>query len=212
MAAILDYSSLKTEIQNFMNKSNLAGDVDLFIDLCESELATRLRSARMLALTENGNTTTGILDLDAAPFVRFLEIQSLQIDVNGRSRILNYVSPDLYFTQYADRIAGTPEYYTVMNNSIYMLPAPDEARDYTALYYQRTTPLDDTNTTNWVLTNDPQLYLYGSLYHAAVFIRDDQRAQEYMGIFEKLLHIHNDRQKRVRHGGTSRMISETTVI
>jgi len=50
------------------------------------------------------------------------------------------------------------------------MPRPDS--NYTAYinYYKGFDALSDTNTTNYILTSHPSIYLYGSLFHAANFL------------------------------------------
>ena len=50
-------------------------------------------------------------------------------------------------------------------------PAPDTAYTGYLSYYKSFGALSDTNTTNYILNNHPGIYLYGSLYHAANFLR-----------------------------------------
>ena len=43
-------------------------------------------------------------------------------------------------------------------------------------YYQAITTLASDSDTNWLLTYEPDLYLYTALLHAAPFLQDQQRA------------------------------------
>lgn len=49
-----------------------------------------------------------------------------------------------------------------------------------AVYMQGITPLSGTTPTNWLLTNYPSTYLWGSLCFAALYIGDDPRAPTWL--------------------------------
>lgn len=47
-------------------------------------------------------------------------------------------------------------------------------------YYTVIEPLSETNESNWLLEDGPDVYLFGALHEAAVYIRDDARATLWM--------------------------------
>ncbi|MCW3539333.1 phage adaptor protein [Burkholderia cenocepacia] len=47
-------------------------------------------------------------------------------------------------------------------------------------YYTVIEPLSDTNQSNWLLEDGPDVYLFGALHEAAVYVRDDARATLWM--------------------------------
>jgi len=65
---------------------------------------------------------------------------------------------------------GLPLAYTILGDTFRFMPRPDS--NYTAFinYYKGFDALSDTNTTNYILTSHPSIYLYGSLFHAANFL------------------------------------------
>ena len=58
-------------------------------------------------------------------------------------------------------------------------PTPSGATSLSIDYYQRIPALTSSNTTNWLLTDHPHLYLYTSLLHATPFLMDDARYQVF---------------------------------
>jgi hypothetical protein len=211
MAAITSYATLKTAIQNWMDRDDLSGNVDEFIDLVESDIAEQLRAINMLVIA-TGTASTGVINIAASPFTRFQEIQALWLTVSGVKRVLNYIPPNIYASRYEDNVAGIPEYFTFMDLDLYLLPAPADTYTYTALYYQKAVPLDSSNTSNWILSGHAGLYLYGAMYHASLFEKDEQRAALYAGLFEKKIMEIQRRTNAARQGGSSRMISEVRAI
>jgi hypothetical protein len=47
-------------------------------------------------------------------------------------------------------------------------------------YYSILEPLSETNDSNWLLEDSPNTYLFGALYQAGVYMRDDIRAGQWM--------------------------------
>jgi hypothetical protein len=45
--------------------------------------------------------------------------------------------------------------------------------------------LSSTNTTNWLLTQAPDVYLYGSLMQAAPYLKEDERITVWASIYAR---------------------------
>jgi hypothetical protein len=54
-------------------------------------------------------------------------------------------------------------------------------------YYATIPALSVSNTTNWLLTDSPDLYLYGALLQAAPYLQDDQRISTWGTLYERCL-------------------------
>jgi len=204
------YANLKTEIADWLNKSNLTTRIDSFIDLAEAQINRDLRTQDMEAIA-SASVSSNPVDLTASPFTRYRKMRSVSIVVGGGDVVLNYLSPDLYKARYSATASGVPEYYTIIGSSLYLDPAPDQAYTYTAYYYQSLNPLSGTNTSNWVLANHPDLYLYGSLSAARMFLKK-QDVEGYEMAYRMALAAVKREDIRDRQGGTSRMITEAGVV
>ena len=66
--------------------------------------------------------------------------------------------------------SGRPNVYTILGDNFRFAPTPDTTYTATINYYKAIDALSDSATTNYILTNHPGIYLYGSLYHAANFL------------------------------------------
>ena len=56
--------------------------------------------------------------------------------------------------------------------------------DNLILHYWRKIPaLSDSNTTNWLLTDAPDVYLYGSLMQSAPYLAHDERLAVWAGLY-----------------------------
>lgn len=74
--------------------------------------------------------------------------------------------------------------------------------------YKGLNPLSTSNTTNDVLTNYPDLYLYGALYHMNNWAVDDSQMQKYLTLFNVALKSANFQEQRGRYGAAPVIASE----
>ena len=47
--------------------------------------------------------------------------------------------------------------------------------------------MSSTNTENFLLRSNPDIYLYGALKHASIYLMEDERVGLFSGLFEKAL-------------------------
>lgn len=204
------YAELKTEVADFLNKSNLTSTIPTFIALAEAQIGRKLRTRDMEALA-TGTVSSNPIDL-SSDLTRFSKLKAVKITVGGGDQILNYISPDLYFARYSDTATGVPEYYTLIGSSLYFDPAPDKSYDYAIVYYQGLQALSDSNTTNWLLTSHPDLYLTASLYQASIYLKKSEEAAGFKSLMELAINDIQSADVKDRQGGTARMISEVRAV
>jgi len=168
--ALDSYTNLKTEIASWMARSDLTTQIDSFIDLFEAWANRNLRVRQM----ENEAYTP------AAEFLPlptdYVGLRDVQVQSTPR-RQLQYVTPEYADMVAADGTTGTPSYYTIVGNQLRIVPSPNTTDDVRISYWQSVPPLDGTTTTNWLLTEYPDSYLYGSLMHARAYIPDEARSE-----------------------------------
>lgn len=204
------YANLKTEIADWLNKSNLTTRIDSFIDLAEAQINRDLRTQDMEAVATS-TASSNPIDLTASPFTRYKKMRALKIVSGGADYPLNYISPDMFNARYSAEASGFPEYYTIIGTSLYLDPAPNSTYTYTAYYYQGLNPLSGSNTSNWVLANHPDLYLFGSLAAARMFLKK-QDVEGYEAAYMRALMSAKREDIRDRQGGTARRITEAGVV
>jgi hypothetical protein len=100
--------------------------------------------------------------------------------------------------------SGTPEFYTLVDNTIRVNSIPEDEVEIS--YYVRIPALTDDAPTNWMLTNHPDVYLYGSLIHAEPYLKNDKRILTWKTMYEMALKQVEDADKKARwSGGTLQM-------
>lgn len=167
---ITTYAELKTAIGNWMARSDLTSYLDEFIDLAEAWFDTELRCREMEASTD----ITPSSNVYALPS-DFLEARRVVEKASIRRR-LEYISPDVVKDLYPARVAGLSTNWTIIGSSLYTFPL--SSNDVELVYYQKIPALSGSNTTNWLLTRMPGLYLAACKAYANEFIMNREKAAQ----------------------------------
>lgn len=90
------------------------------------------------------------------------------------------------FRLFSGNVANQPTYFTIFGTEIELAPTPDQNYTIEMVYRANIPPLA-SNSTNWLLTMAPDLYLYGSLLHSAPYIKEDERLQVWASGYKTAL-------------------------
>ncbi len=197
----MTYSELKTNIANYLNRSDLTNEIDIFIDNTEAELNRKLRVDDMIKRV----TATAELQYLSLP-TDWLEVINIEI-TTGEFRPLMQMSIESLdvYRKSIDNSTGQPIYFAIVDNTLELAPTPDTSYTLQLTYYGKVDALSDSNTSNFVSTTHPDLYLYGSLKHASVFLMEDERIPLFSGQFEKALEEIRLEQEKASFGKGSLM-------
>lgn len=186
--SITTYAELQTAIASWLNR---AGDTTIttpatdFIDLFESKVLRKLRVRQMEARdTATLTAGTATIALPTSPDA-FLEMRNLKLNTNPVTQ-LQYVTPNQLYSTWLGSTSGTPKVFTVSDSAIIFGPTPDSAYTVEMWFYQFDA-LSGSNTTNWLLTDFPDIYLYGSLVEASIFLGDWDGAAKWKGLVEEAM-------------------------
>lgn len=168
----MNYSQLKSNIADFLNRSDLTAVIPTFIELAESQMERPLRVRQMLS------RSTASIDTQYSAFpADFLEAKTFKITSSNPIQPLEFLTPE----QMDDRdqlyanAPGMPKYFTVIGNQLRVSPTPDATYTAELSYFAKLPKLSDSVTTNWLLASSPDAYLYGALMQAAPYLKDDER-------------------------------------
>ena len=107
--------------------------------------------------------------------------------------------------------SGTPSHYTIIGSKIYLGMQPDAAKVLELGFFKRPTGLSAVNTTNEILTNFPDIYLYSCLAESEPFLMNDERLQVWASLYKEAVETANNSAQRGRSSGaplnmTARMV------
>lgn len=194
---ISTYAELKTAIADFVNRDDLTSIIPTFIALAEADIARKLRHWRM----EVRSTATISGQFSEVPSDW---METIRFRLTTRNAPLRLISQaDLIQRRYATEDAtGTPQYYAHTGGQFEFFPTPDGNYDAELLYYGKPTALSDSNTSNWLLTQAPDVYLYGSLMHSAPYLQEDARTAVWAQLYAAALETLNRDGERASWSGT----------
>lgn len=179
--ALATYAELQSSIGDWLNRADLVATIPSFISLAETAHNRQLRTRQMIK-----RSTALIGDAFTTLPTDMLEISNAQIN-GSRVTPLEFVS----MTE-ADKIrqlypAGTAKYFTIVGDTLELVPNPSSEVTVEIVYYARIPALSVSNTSNWLLLNSPDLYLYGSLIASAPYLRDDDRVMAWTSLYKQAL-------------------------
>jgi hypothetical protein len=190
------YDDLKNAIINQLHRDDLASVVDDWIDLCEADFNRRLRVSNM----ETSTTFTVDSEEESLPS-GFLELRNIQLNTNP-VKSLTFMSPQEMDRRYGG-ISGEPSYFCVIGNQFQFAPPPDGSYTCEVTYYAAFDAISASTTTNWVLTNHPDVYFYGALIHSAPYVMNDKRIALWEMLYEKALARIDQEDVRKKYMGST---------
>ena len=194
--ALTTYSELKTSIGDWLNRADLTNVIPDFISLAEAQIERTLRTRQMI-VRANASFSA---EYGAVP-ADFLETKSLKLTNTNPITPLQFQTVDVMDNIASQRVAsGRPQYFSIVGGQIRLLPVPDSTYTTELIYYAKLSKLSGTTSTNWLLAQAPDVYLYGALLQAAPYLQDDARIQVWVSLYERGL---QDLQVADDRGATS---------
>lgn len=163
----MTYATLKTDVAAQLNRTDLTAKIPGFISRAEAMLFRELQ-VRELQVSVTGTTTD---DYSALP-ADFGTLSRLTMTVNGTTRTLDYIAQP-----YNTGTLTNPTSYALEKDQLRIWGAGTGAA-YTLYYIPKLAALSDSNTTNWLLDNGSDVYLYAATMEGARYLRNKGLADE----------------------------------
>jgi hypothetical protein len=181
-AAGKDYAWLKNAVTNWMARTDLSGEASDFILLAEAALNRELGPVEIdTALT--GEIGSRQIDISALAMVR--PVALFMNDATTSDEIELTPKSDGTFPYRASN--GCPRLWTVdtvFGSDTIELDCPlDTAYSFRFRYWEKFALSEDA-TTNWLLTNHPDIYLAAVLIWGGMFTRDSDFYGSYSSVLE----------------------------
>lgn len=206
--ALTNYTTLQTAITTMAMRT---GDTDFTsflpdaILMAEQVMQYGTDDMPALRTADMEQTSTGPLTSGSAALpTDYLQWREVRV---ANYPPLDYVEPGWMDNAYPTGRAGVPGYFTIEGATL--VTAPVSNSTVTLNYYKKIPDLA-TNTTNWVLTKHPGLYLYGSLIHCAPFMMDDQRIATWAGLYKGMVNGLNRSDRMARFARSSTRLTGPT--
>ena len=201
---ISTYSELKDAVALWTNRADLAtgganvSRVDEIIDNAEALLNRELRVTDQ----ETKSASFSITGEYVAVPADFLQVRSFYLNTTAKAT-LTFLPPDTQTDYYGSAGSGQPKFFSVVGTNFRFSPVPDATYTATLVYFAKIPALSVSNTTNWLLTSHPDLYLAACRAYAYDFIRDSQAMGEQMKLVELLSSSLKRQGDMARWGGNS---------
>jgi hypothetical protein len=195
--AITTYSELKTAVADWLNRSDLTAAIPNFIALAEAQMNRQIRHRKMV--------TRADATLDTPYFAvpsDWLENIRFQLNTNPVTPLVYQTPEQITETSQVYSAANQPMFYTMVGQQFQVVPAPSGSFDSELLYYAKIPALSDTNTTNWLLTEAPDVYLYATLTQTAPYLKEDERINTWAGLYQTLVNDMKVADERARIGSS----------
>lgn len=181
--AISTFDDLKSAISGWASRTDLGSRLDDFVALCEA----RIKSDDRLLLSKGEVATDFSISSDTTALPDgFLGIKRIHSSTNGKGYVYKHPSEFASILNSTYHTATDPDtyYYTIEGDNFRISPAPTAAITAKLLYHSLPA-LSVSNTTNWMLTAYPNVYLYGCLLEYYLYsIEDLGQTEKYAQAYD----------------------------
>lgn len=169
----MTFDELKSNIADWLNRTDLTSVIPTFITLAEARLNRQLRTANQYT-----RATVSSSDQYLSMPDDFLEMRHIRMTSPKERDLVEIAAHNI--NEYTDTnflasLADAYPRYFVYGQSLRIIPTPAESITYELLYYAKVPALSTSNTSNWVSTSHPDALLYYSLLQAAPYLGEDER-------------------------------------
>ena len=204
--AISTVQELRDAVDRYMKRSVSTNQFNDFLDVTEARFydgdedpeygCEPLRVVEMVASSDL-TITSG----QAAKPTDFLEAIRIYLVSGGTNQVIEYYPPTDFWPRTFTADAGPPVGYTIEGSNFEFGSASSGTPKL--LYYKKLDALDpsDTSSTNTILTGNPNVYLWGVLTEASLFIRNYENAAAYARRFRGAIGGWNGANRREKAVG-----------
>jgi hypothetical protein len=200
--ALTTYTELQSSVADFLNRGDLTSVIPDFITMTESEFNRLLRVSNM-SIRTRAPLDSQYVKLPAG----FLGMRNIDL-LTDPVTPLSYKNLQNLDIHRANDATGKPLYYSIMQNNIEFAPVPDSEYTLEIVYYQKIPPLSD-NTTNWLLEEHPDAYLYGALMHSAPYLQADERVGLWAAKYNQIIQQIISSDEKAKFSGSTPSVSFT---
>lgn len=182
--ALNSYAALQTSIADWLNRTDLTAPIVDFIALNEAEMKRRIRrwTVRSSAFTIDSARVAAPTDLVTLRSIRLIT-GSTALDRPLRVGTIEMLNE----RKARQATTGRPDTFAYVDGYLYAAPEPDQTYTAEIFYISKLTALSVTNTSNSVLVEAPDAYLFGALAQAEPYLEHDERVPMWTAKFDKAI-------------------------
>lgn len=192
------YANLLSAVADWFADSSLSSQAADGITMLEAELNRTLRVRRMESLdtststvagTQNYAWPTGFLECRHSPYI---------VRTGIANQVLEYATPSRLQEMDDARGNDIPSYWTDYLGQLYLWPKPIASLSVYIPFYKKLNIASDS--TNWLLTNHPDVYLYGALTQLGAYETESERLALWASKYAAGLQAVKDEDRRIKGG------------
>jgi len=194
--AISTFDELVTSIIKWSHRTDLDLLIPDFIILAETEMYNN--EGWQLETRDMGITSTAVTSgkrLELPP--GFEKARSVRLETGNGLTDVQYQAPSQLLSLPS---TGRPRFFTVIGDQIEFDRTPDTDYTIEVQYYRKPNPLTSANQTNSVLTEHPNIYLFGALHQVFMHTEDDNEATKWFAKMQSVIRGANKAAKKRRYG------------
>lgn len=196
----MNYGELKTLIARRLLRNDLSADIPLYITLGLSriyygfqDLDLKIDPLRIRSMIATNTTDLSVLPTDY--------LASKQLTINGQPNPLYYITEEDF-----DKLESTsqyPRFFTQMGGGFAVEGGLPITGTFALRFYQKYPALVNDTDTNWLLTNNPNIYLYSALVEAYWQLKDDNRVSSSSRMLAGLINAQQMADSAELHSGST---------
>jgi hypothetical protein len=184
MAVITNYTTLQQAVADYLARSDLTSFIPNFCQNWEERFFRDPKNyGPWMETAYSQNTSNGVI---AVPndFLAWKVVYA-----GSGARELDPVPLSQLYLKYPRGVVTGPPRWIARNAGNFEFgPQPDSAYAIAGTYYAKPTLIrSDSDGVNWLVTNAPDLMLYGALLEAEPFLKNDARATVWLEFYKEAL-------------------------
>lgn len=195
----MNYGQLKSAIAARLSRNDLASVIPDFISLGESRIYFGLKDPEFEVKPLRLRSMIAIETASLASLPDgFLAVDRFTVPGTIGPRTLEYKTPEEFAALPPQ--SNFPLYYTLQDGGISVqggVPA-----SFSFGYYKKYPSLSGESDTNWLLTNNPNVYFYSALIEAYQHTKNDSRVIGAARMFAAAANAAADADQAERHSGS----------
>lgn len=168
--SISSYSELKTAVASWLHRDNLTSIIPDLIALGEARIYRDLR-VRAMETTFSTEISSGVIAVPTG----YRELKYAYVSGSPTTKLDRKDAEWIYHNYPTRSSDGKPKFIARDGANFIFGPYPDSTYTVNGTYYKRLAALSDSNTTNWLTDDCPDLILFAALCEAQPYVMDDDR-------------------------------------